>query len=169
MKGTVWGKKALELFGKYKYVLLVLLVGLLLLLLPSGEKKEQGRSNAVLTQEGAGQFSREALEEKMEHALSQVDGAGEVHVILTLKEGPRQVLAQEGSATETTRETAPVLAARGSGVQEPVTVQEVGPSYLGALVVAQGAGDPSVKLALTKAVSALTGLGADKISVCKGK
>ena len=168
MKGTVWSRKALELFGKYKYVLLVLLVGVLLLLFPSGEK-EEGKTNAILTQESVSQFSREALEEKLKRTLSQVEGAGEVYVVLTLKEGPKQVLAQEGSATETTRETAPVLASRGGGIQEPVTVQEMGPSYLGALVVAQGAGDPSVKLALTQAVSALTGLGADKISVCKGK
>ena len=168
MKGTVWSRKALELFGKYKYVLLVLLVGVLLLLFPSGEK-EEGKTNAILTQESVSQFSREALEEKLKRTLSQVEGAGEVYVILTLKEGPKQVLAQEGSATETTRETAPVLASRGGGIQEPVTVQEMGPSYLGALVVAQGAGDPSVKLALTLAVSALTGLGADKISICKGK
>ena len=168
MKGTGWSRKALELFGKYKYVLLVLLVGVLLLLFPSGEK-EEGKTNAILTQESVSQFSREALEEKLKRTLSQVEGAGEVYVILTLKEGPKQVLAQEGSATETTRETAPVLASRGGGIQEPVTVQEMGPSYLGALVVAQGAGDPSVKLALTQAVSALTGLGADKISVCKGK
>ena len=168
MKGTVWSRKALELFGKYKYVLLVLLVGVLLLLFPSGEK-EEGKTNAILTQESVSQFSREALEEKLKRTLSQVEGAGEVYVILTLKEGPKQVLAQEGSATETTRETAPVLASRGGGIQEPVTVQEMGPSYLGALVVAQGAGDPSVKLTLTQAVSALTGLGADKISVCKGK
>ena len=168
MKGTVWSRKALELFGKYKYVLLVLLVGVLLLLFPSGEK-EEGKTNAILTQESVSQFSREALEEKLKRTLSQVEGAGEVYVILTLKEGPKQVLAQEGSATETTRETAPVLASRGGGIQEPVTVQEMGPSYLGALVVAQGAGDPSVKLALTQAVSALTGLGADKISVCQGQ
>ena len=168
MKGTVWSRKALELFGKYKYVLLVLLVGVLLLLFPSGEK-EEGKTNAILTQESVSQFSREALEEKLKRTLSQVEGAGEVYVILTRNEGPKQVLAQEGSATETTRETAPVLASRGGGIQEPVTVQEMGPSYLGALVVAQGAGDPSVKLALTQAVSALTGLGADKISVCKGK
>ena len=168
MKGTVWSRKALELFGKYKYVLLVLLVGVLLLLFPSGEK-EEGKTNAILTQAGVSQFSREALEEKLKRTLSQVEGAGEVYVILTLKEGPKQVLAQEGSATETTRETAPVLASRGGGIQEPVTVQEMGPSYLGALVVAQGAGDPSVKLALTQAVSALTGLGTDKISICKGK
>ena len=49
MKGTVWSRKALELFGKYKYVLLVLLVGVLLLLFPSGEK-EEGKTNAILTQ-----------------------------------------------------------------------------------------------------------------------
>ena len=61
------------------------------------------------------------------------------------------------------------MASKGSGAQEPVTLQELGPGYQGALVVAQGGDDPQVRLALSEAVSALTGLGMDKISICKGK
>ena len=79
------------------------------------------------------------------------------------------MLAQEGKVGENSHETSTVLVNQGSGVQEAVKVQELGPSYQGALVVAQGAEDPEVRLALSQAVSALTGLGADKITICKGK
>ena len=39
----------------------------------------------------------------------------------------------------------------------------------GAVVVCEGGGDASVRLKLMEAVSALTGLGTDKIAICKGK
>ena len=55
-----------------------------------------------------------------------------------------------------------------SGLQETVTVQERGPGYQGALLVCAGGDDPQVRLRLTQAVSALTGLGADKIAISKG-
>ena len=173
MKGKEWGKKALDAFGKYKYVLLVALVGVLLLLWPAGEKPVPQTGGVALPEEGGDLFQVEGLEEKLSKALSQIEGAGEVSVVLTLRESPRQVIAQDGKASggdsQTTRETSTVLVSKGSSTQEPVRLQEVGPTYRGALVVAQGAGDPQVKLALNEAVSALTGLGTDKISICKGK
>ena len=172
MKSMEWGRKALQNFGKYKYVLLVALVGAVLLLWPSGEKRERSDPGAQ-TWESADIFRVEELEEKLAKALSQVEGAGQVTVVLTLAEGPRQVLAQNEEGTwgsgETRRETSTVLLSRGTGLQEVVSLQEVGPNYRGALVVAEGGDIPQVRLALCEAVSALTGLGADKISICKGK
>ena len=170
MKTMAWGRKALENFGKYKYVILVALVGAVLLLWPSGEKTDKSPTD---TREGGDLFRVEDLEEKLEKALSQVEGAGKVTVVLTLEESARQVLAQneEGSwgTGETRRDTSTVLLGRGSGTQEVVPLQEIGPRYRGALVVAEGGDLPQVRLALCEAVSALTGLGADKISICKGK
>jgi stage III sporulation protein AG len=40
---------------------------------------------------------------------------------------------------------------------------------MGAVVIAQGADDPSIKLAIVDAVTKATGLGANKISVLKMK
>ncbi len=62
-----------------------------------------------------------------------------------------------------------VVVAAGSGAQDTVLVQQFYPRFQWALVVATGGGDPAVRLKLTEAVAALTGLGADKISICKGK
>ena len=170
MKTMEWGRKALENFGKYKYVLLVALVGAVLLLWPSGEKTDKSATDA---RESGDLFRVEELEEKLEKALSQVEGAGKVTVVLTLEESAKQVLAQDEEGTwganETRRDTSTVLLGRGSGLQEVVPLQEIGPRYRGALVVAEGGDLPQVRLALCQAVSALTGLGADKISICKGK
>ena len=172
MKTMEWGRKALENFGKYKYVLLVALVGAVLLLWPTGGGSHKSPTSGQ-TREGGDLFRVEELEEKLEKALSQVEGAGQVTVVLTLEESAKQVLAQDEDGTwgtgETRRETSTVLLGRGTGTQEVVPLQELGPRYRGALVVAEGGDLPQVRLALCEAVSALTGLGADKISICKGK
>lgn len=155
---------------KYKYVALMAIVGVLLLIWPTPDGRETADAQA---QPRADPFAAEELEGRLEQALSQVEGAGQVTVVLTLDASPRQVLAQEGRSIvgegRTERETEVILAARGSGTQEPVELQQLGPSYRGALVVAAGGDDPAVRLSLIQAVSALTGLGSDKISICKGK
>ena len=61
-----------------------------------------------------------------------------------------------------------MVVSKGSGNEETVALQELAPQYQGALVVCPGGNDPAVKLQISEAVAALTGLGADKISICKG-
>ena len=61
------------------------------------------------------------------------------------------------------------MVSAGSGREEAVALQQVYPQFQGALVVCTGGDDPAVQLKLVEAVSALTGLGSDKISICKGR
>jgi stage III sporulation protein AG len=166
---TERGKKLWGALGRYKYVLLVLAAGVVLLLLPSGKDREE--TSVQPAAQGSEDFSVEALEEKLSDTLSQIDGAGQVQVLLTVESGMRRVLAQDTSVDESSvqRETETVVISTGSGIQEAVLVQQIYPKFQGALVVAEGGGDPAVQLKLTQAVAALTGLGADKISICKGK
>ena len=166
-----WSKRLRGVFGRYKFVLLVILAGAALLLLPSvGEKEtaaEQTAEQTSLLQ------SVDALERRLEAALSRMDGAGEVTVVLTVKSSGRQILAQDGKTTErgetTDTQLTTVVVSRGSGSEEPVALQQLSPQYQGARVVCSGGDADAVRLKIVEAVSALTGLGADKISVCKGK
>lgn len=152
-------KKGLHRYG---YVLLVVAVGMVLLLWPQGgEEKETAVQESV--QED---FDLEAFEEKLADTISQIQGAGKARVVLSLQSGSRQVLAQDkeqGSQNSTTT----VTVGRGSGSQEVVPIQTVAPQFRGALVVCPGGDDPQVRLAVMEAVSALTGLGSNHISVCK--
>lgn len=165
-------KRLLSILDTYKYALLVVLVGVLLLVLPL-QKSEQRTETAPGTEREASGFDLEKMERKLSAALSQVEGAGEVTVVLTVQNSSRQVLARDGKTTEKegvseqTAET--VVVSRGAGTQEPVLVEQIYPDYQGALVVCTGGEEASVRLKLVEAVSALTGLGADKISICKGK
>ena len=156
-----------EGLGRYKYVLMVMALGVILLALPTGSGTEgQPDSQAAGSSDT---FDLEAFEEKLERALSEIAGAGETRVVLALDSGSRQVLAQdreqdrEGGLASST-----VTLGRGAGSQEVVPLQTLAPSFRGALVVCPGGGDPQVRLELARAVSALTGLGADRISICEG-
>lgn len=152
---------------RYRLVWLVILAGLILLMLPLGGGEEEAPAESPVQSD----FDLAETEARLAEALSKIKGAGEVTVVLTVANGPRQVLAQDveekGEEGEERRET--VVLSKGSGGQETVTVQEVYPRYQGALLVCPGGDDPTVRLQLTEAMSALTGLGADKISISKGK
>lgn len=157
-------------FGKYKYVILIIGIGLFLLLVPTSGSRETKVTNVSNTIED---FSVEAMEEKLEGILSQIEGAGRIDVMLTIECGMKHIFAQDGTKEKESdkireeRET--VIVSSGAGIQGTVLVQQIYPRFQGAFIVAEGGGDPAVRLNITKAVAALTGLGADKISVCKGK
>lgn len=165
------GKRMLHSWGRYKYVFVVILVGVFLLVLPDTEKNRDENTQTISSAEE--DFSVEALENKLEEILGGIDGAGEVHVMLTVQSGMKRVFAQDKSIEQkedsAQQETETVVVSSGSGMQDTVLVQQIYPQFQGALVVAAGGGDPTVKFKLTEAVAALTGLGTDKISICKGK
>ena len=50
-----------------------------------------------------------------------------------------------------------------------MVVQTMEPTFMGAIIAAEGADQASVRLDLVNAVSSLTGLGADRITVIKLK
>lgn len=160
-----------DYLNRYKFVLLVIVIGLVLLMIPS--VKDSSNETVPATEPAEEDFSVEALETKLEEVLAEIDGAGKVQVMLTVQGGMKRVLAQDGrmeqGGSDVQRETEVVIVSSGSGGEETVLVQQIYPQFQGALVVADGGGDPTVRLKLTEAVAALTGLGADKISICKGK
>ena len=162
--GAVW-----KLLDQYKYVLIVIAAGILLLLWPSGDGKRKDAADPPA--EPQEDFDLEALEEKLSRTLSQVEGAGQVTVTLTVKSGMERVLASDRTTSVTDRgssvEEETVLVGSG-GSQEAVLITRQYPTFQGALVVCQGGDDAEIRLTLTQAVSALTGLGADRITVCKG-
>ena len=171
-----WKKRLDGLFQQYKYVLLVILAGVVLLLLPPLWQKdgaEESGAEYTASQEEAGADSTDDLERRLKEALTQIQGVGEANVILTLKSGPQKILAQDSDTSISERGTesnvSSVILSRGSGQEDAIVIQQLSPQYQGALVICSGGDDPEVRLQLVEAVSALTGLGADKISVCKGK
>lgn len=152
--------------GKYKYMLLIVLVGIVLLL-PSGKSTQvHEQAETRLSQE---RFDLPAMERRLETALSKIDGAGKVSVVLTLKDGGRQIYAQDIRTDQREQSRTAVIVSCGSGVEQPVPVQSFPPTFQGALAVCPGGGDARVRLQLTQAICALTGLSTENISICQSE
>lgn len=158
------GGKWLEVIKKYRYALLVLILGLGLLLLP-GKKPEQ--TQAPAQQEPAAMVYD--LPEKLEKILSKIEGAGQVSVMLSVRTG-EQTLFQEDKDTSGDSLRQETVIVSGADRGQSGLVQQINPpTYLGAIVVCKGADRAQVRLAIVEAVSRITGLGADQISVLKMK
>ena len=164
-------EKLISYVKKYKYVALVALVGVVLMLLPSGGSKEQQDTAAPVNVSES--YSLAETERRMEQVLGRIRGVGQVQVMLTLKSGSSLQLAENRSDslrdTENTHQRDVVTLSRGSGYEDVIVTEQTYPVYQGAVVVCQGAGDSGVHLAVVEAVSVLTGLGSDRITVVQWK
>lgn len=160
----IWAKP-LAVLSRYKYVLGVVLLGVVLLLWP-GDEKTSGTS---APEERASETGLRQMEEAMEEILGRMQGVGRVDVMLTLQSSSELVLAEDTSLSYSGATQAPDDYQRTSDTvldDDGVVVrQEKYPQYRGALVVCDGGGSDGVRLQVLQAVAALTGLGADRIAV----
>lgn len=170
VKSEVWK----NIWTRYKYVILVVLIGVILLLLPVGKKaKTAAQPTAAVSDET--QQSLTDTEARMEAILSKISGVGELQLMLTAEAGSEQELAQntelsysgDTSSPDTYSRKSETVIVSGGSEDAPVVTRTVCPVYRGALVVCQGGGNPEVKLAVTQAVAALTGLSSDRITVVR--
>ena len=120
-------------------------------------------------------MTRESLQKEMESILGHMAGVGQVQVLLTVDtDGERQLardteLSYSGATAapeDYSRRTETVLTDTDTG-DEAVVTRRLYPTYRGALVVCQGGGRAEVRLAVTEAITALTGLTADKVTVAE--
>ena len=164
-------KRSLEKIGqllkKYRYACIVVVAGIFLMLLPVGSGTE--KAEAPILQTG----TSPSMEERLCDILQQIRGAGRVRVMLTVANGEETIyqfdqnLSTDGSGTSTQKDTVTVTDKdRG---QSGLITQVNPPKYQGALIVCQGADDAAVRLAISEAVSGLTGLGTDKITIVRMK
>ena len=158
-------------FDKYKYPLLVCLVGFVLLLwLKSADAPI--KKQAPVSTNGADQVA--VLERQMEDLFSSISGVGRVKVLLTVKSGTETVYAYDTDQSTTKQEaeqshsikTELITVGSGSG-ETPVITKTLMPKFLGAVVVCEGAENAKVCLQLTEAVRSLTGITSDNIVISK--
>ena len=163
---------------RYRYPILVLFAGLLLLALGTPQKqstqKEQpaGEAGAQSVDAAESDFHLAAFEDKLRQDISQIDGVGRVSLSLSLKSTEEAVYAADiresnQSAETTSYESSLSIVSDGSYGQQPILVKKQYPTFRGALVLCDGADNAAVRLAVTDAVSTMCGVGADKVSVLK--
>ena len=154
---------------KYKYVVIILLIGLLLMCIPE-HKNNQINSDLPIV---SNQDSSPSWEEALSNILSSIEGVGDVNVLVTLEKGEEIIYQTETNTSISDNNNSSqidVVIVSDTDRNETGLIRQVNPAkYLGVIVVCQGGDKPSVRLAIVDAVSKLTGLGTDRISVLKMK
>ena len=184
-------------FQKDKLIVLFL-AGILLLVIaiPTGDRKKTTTSKSTQKEQTVSlpqteedsirrweEEYRKTLESRLKDILSQMEGMGEVEVMITLKSSQERIVEKEDSIqrkntreedgtggkrvisqSESTRTTV-YDGEKRSG--EPFVVKTVYPSVEGVLVVAQGADSGKMNTNITEIAKALFGVEAHKIKVVK--
>ncbi len=165
------GKKSLEFVIAVIVVAVIAAIYLSTLSEPSNTGSG-GANKSELSEEA------EETETKLGRILSQIKGAGKVEVMITYETGPEIVPAMNvsnqsssavssGSGTNNesqTENSTPVTVQQQSG-SEPLVIVEKQPKVRGVVVVAEGADDLRVKLALQQATKTVLDVSLDNIDV----
>lgn len=168
MEWKSWVSQITEFLKKYRYAALVLLLGVVLMLIPAGgEETEQAAPQEIQVQ------PVQTMQEQLEDILSQIQGAGKVRVLLSYASG-EEILYQTNDDIVTGTDSSTIrqdtVTVTDADRNETGLVKQVIPAaYLGAIILCQGADSASVRLAIADAVSKITGLGTNQISILKMK
>ena len=141
------------------------------LLLPTGTKKtgeetEQPQETAARPAGDAGLSVQEEMEQRLCDALSQMDGVGAVHVVVTLESTGKKIVEKDVPTRSTTEEN---KKGEETGSVTSSSQDEAYPAVRGVLVIAEGGGNPVTIQEIQEAVMALFQVGANKIKVVKMK
>ena len=160
--------KMITFVKKYRFVILILLVGVILMAIPSNTKKQE-----ITQTEQLNHTEKSTYQEQLKAILSTINGVGEVEVLLTTETGTQSVYQTDNnlshSDTSNTTQQQTVIITDANRQQSGLLRYETSPKYRGAVVVCQGGDQSAVRLAVTEAVSRATGLRADQICVLKMK
>lgn len=155
-------------------VLLVFIVSVYYTLFANDSKTEESAISYTSSLEYC-----KVLEQKLCSVLSNVNGAGNVSVMITLESGPELKIATQidektntntnsnGTTTSVTVVEEPIIVTQ-NGEEQPLVLMEILPVVKGVVVVAEGAKDVKVRLDLLEAVQALLGLANSNIQILAG-
>lgn len=174
-----WTKR-IKLLGeklkKLRYPALILVIGIALMLIPSRKQSSEKKEQSVVTLAPSEPDYRQQVEAQLQQTLSKVDGVGRVSVMLTLRTGTETIYqtdstlcSQSGDNASSDASESTVLISKSNSGQEAVVRKTIFPGFLGALIVCDGADDPEVKLNVINAVSGITGMSSERITVVKMK
>lgn len=172
-----WFTDILKKMDKTKWLILGLSGMLLLVIsLPTGSITKDREETALQqsladaqAEEGVIKTYEKQLTEELEQTLRYMDGAGEVHVMITFLDGGENIVEKDihkSEASDSTQYQESAVYKETDG-REPYVSQQKLPAVEGVLVIAQGGGDSKVKQDILDAVMALFSIDAHKIKIVK--
>jgi len=164
--------------------LIIFLAGLIIIIVASGyifNKEDE----VIVTYNKTNIFDPDVFENKLNKILSNIEGAGQVSVMISYKTGVENIpllntkdnstVTEETSGTSVKKvqqgqlETSIIFNQENNGSKEPYISKTLMPQVEGVIVTCDGGGNAKVKGDVIKAVQAVTGVEQDKIQVFQKK
>lgn len=164
---------------KHFEIIVVFIFCAILLLIYTSTFKSNKNDNATLTTLTTEEYAT-YLENKLSNVLANIQGAGNVSVMITLSCGIEYVYAKDiteettsqtvsGTTTTKTTRKEEIVMVSASGKATPLPLKENLPKVSGVVIVSSGAKNISVRLELQKAVEALLDVQAEDIEILIGE
>ena len=193
MEGEKKKKKKIRIkdIGIDKLVLIIAAgVVLIICSIPSGGKENKDNTTSNIktnTQQNVTDMTYELqLESKLEEILTNIEGVGNVRVMITLKSTSEKVIKEDSqfSRSDTNEEDGQggnrqisnitsqddsIFTTDEAGNNVPYVIKEITPQIEGVAVIAQGGDNAGVAASITNTIEALFGVSTYKISVSKMK
>lgn len=187
------GLRTGEKLPKKNQLLLILLAGILLLVIVFPVPEQSGSSPDQKTEDTEQILSSDIrdngeyekyLEEKTARVLEDVEGVGEVTVMITLKSDGQKIIEKDQSSSSQSTDEADsgggtrsvedqssdktsIYEQAADGTSTPYVSKELAPEVEGVVVIADGGDNAVVAQNITEAVQALFGVEAHKIKIMK--
>ncbi len=173
------GNKLIARIKNIKHIEYILAVVFLVIIIAvyfsSFGKSESEESSNIEVLDGLEYAS--AMESKLENILSEIKGAGEVSVMISVESGGELVLAYNieeetvisSSGAETISVVKTPIMISNAGDEEPLVLMTIYPKPTGVIVVADGAGSAAVKLEMISAIQSVLTISNEKIQIFEGK
>lgn len=177
-------EKLKELYNKIKTIknieiivaVIVIAVIILLYSVLSTDSPGGNTSTTDYTEESENEYSlTEQVEAELVKVLSQIDGAGEVDIIITYTGTSEKVIANTKSthtstsggsvSTSTSTVTETPIVINSNGASKLYVIKELMPDIKGVVVVAEGAKNAKVRLELMRAVQTILDINANSIEI----
>ena len=154
---------------KYKYAVIILIIGIVLMMMPKISVNKADKQSVKQTPV----IYENNINDDLKSILCKIDGVGRVEVMLTIDKGAETIYQSNTVKTvsdQTTDIKNDTVIITDSDRNEQGMIVRIDPvKYLGAVVICQGANNPNIRLSVVEAVSKITGLGTDRICVLKMK
>lgn len=183
--------ESVRAFIKKDKLIILLLVGIVLIVIsfPTKSKKQEtnsGNEDGAANEE-CGRCDSEKyvsnLETRLEEVLAQTEGVGKNEVIITIKNNGRDIVSKTGTQSYSERDeknvgnidgksiekqkSEEVVYSEGENKKTPYVETCETPEICGVLIVAQGAGNATVRADIIRAASGLFGISVNKVNVLK--
>ena len=182
-KKNIFSSKFFQKLKNVKHIeiiIAVVFIALLLLLYFNSFSSNSSKNISSETTSTSLANYYDELEVKLENVLKQIEGVGNVKVMITVSGSSQLVYATSTEETNNTNTsgsttisnsqttTSPVLVNSSNG-SKPLVVQEILPQIQGIIVVCSGANNYKVRLEVLKAIQTLLPVSSSSIEILVGK